>query len=229
MKEEETLQRLARYLMLRTSHQNNLGLLNGKIGVVIFFYHYSDYVNMNIYKKFAEELIDEVYDEMSENYSCDFVNGLSGIAWGVEYLIRNNFVKADPNEIFIDLDKQILLKDVRRIEDVTLETGLKGLAYYVISRCANRNSFDKTISKNYIYDLICSLRNNNNKDEEINLIIDDLNSILRYEPININYYFFDKIIENTKYENNKLFETIRPLGIINNGFAGVGLKIMKKQ
>lgn len=228
MKEDGTLQRLARYLMLRTSHQNNLGLLNGKIGVVIFFYHYSDYVNMNIYKKFAEELIDEVYNEMSDNCGCDFVNGLSGIAWGVEYLIRNNFVKADPNEVLIDLDKRILLTDVRRVEDVTLETGLKGLAYYVISRCANRDSFDEFISKNYIYDLICSLRNNSNKEEEINLIIDDLNSILNYEHININNYFLDKIIENTKYDNNKLFETIRPLGIINNGFSGVGLKLMKE-
>lgn len=228
MKEDGTLQRLARYLMLRTSHQNNLGLLNGKIGVVIFFYHYSDYVNMNIYKKFAEELIDEVYNEMSDNCGCDFVNGLSGIAWGVEYLIRNNFVKADPNEVLIDLDKRILLTDVRRVEDVTLETGLKGLAYYVISRCANRDSFDEIISKNYIYDLICSLRNNSNKEEEINLIIDDLNSILNYEHININNYFLDKIIENTKYDINKLFETIRPLGIINNGISGVGLKLMKE-
>jgi hypothetical protein len=43
MKQEEILSRIARYLMLHGSFTSNIGLLNRKIGIAIFFYHYARY------------------------------------------------------------------------------------------------------------------------------------------------------------------------------------------
>lgn len=228
MNKNEILQRIARYLMLQTSHQSNLGLLNGKIGITIFFFHYSVYTNKKIYRDFAGELIDEVYNEISGNFLCDFKNGLSGIAWGMEYFIRNHFVEGNSYEVLKELDKQILERDVRRIEDISLDTGLKGLAYYVISRCASRDIKNGIITQNYILDLINSLKLITKEDRETIRLIEDLNSILNFQKITFNSHFFDIILKKTKFNNDTLFEINRPLGISNNGYAGVGLNIIKK-
>ena len=38
-RKQEILKRIARYLMLHASHTTNIGLLNGKMGIALFFYH----------------------------------------------------------------------------------------------------------------------------------------------------------------------------------------------
>ncbi|MDR0574375.1 MAG: hypothetical protein LBG96_10175, partial [Tannerella sp.] len=144
---DELLQRIARYLMLHGSFIDNIGLLNGKMGIAIFFYHYSRYTGKNIYDDFAGELIDEIYNEIHVNTPCDFKDGLCGIGWGMEYLIRNNFVNADSDEVLEDLDKRIMERDVRRITDYSLETGLKGIACYVIERRKNRTNENPCIGQ----------------------------------------------------------------------------------
>ena len=228
MNNDETLRRIARYLMLHTSHQDNLGLLNGKMGVAIFFFHYTEYIAKKVYKDFAGELINEIYKEIHVNYPCDFKDGLSGIAWGVEYLVRNQFVEGETDEILEDLDRQILERDVRRIQDNTLDTGLKGLAYYIISRCANRERNNNIISEEYILDLIKALQSNIYKDNENTQLIKTLKGILAHQQVTISTGFIEDILEKATFRYKSLFETSRSLGISNNGYAGIGLKIMRK-
>lgn len=228
MKKHETLQRIARYLMLHSSHRNNIGLLNGKMGIAIFFFHYADYTAKNIYNDFAGELINELYKEIHLDFPCDFKNGLSGIAWGIEYLVRNQFVEGETDEILEDLDLKILERDVRRIQDNTLDTGLKGLAYYVISRCANRERRNNIISEEYIIDLMRALDANIDKDDENTQLIKYMKCILSHQPIIISTGFMENILEKTRFRYKSLFEIARPLGISNNGYAGIGLKIIKK-
>lgn len=47
----------------------------------------------------------------------DFCSGLSGVGWGVEYLIQNKFVDADSDELLEDIDAKIMEWDVRRIKN----------------------------------------------------------------------------------------------------------------
>ena len=75
--------------------------------------------------------MDEIYKEITQSASIGFAKGLCGIAWGIEYLIQNDFVKADRDEVLEELDLKILEKDVTRFRDFSLEDGLKGIAYYV--------------------------------------------------------------------------------------------------
>jgi lantibiotic modifying enzyme len=63
--------------------------LEGKMGISIFFFHYSVYSKKKIYKQFADELIKEIYREVNTGHSFYFVDGLSGVARGMEYLVRN--------------------------------------------------------------------------------------------------------------------------------------------
>lgn len=228
MKRDETLRRIARYLMLHTSHRDNLGLLNGKMGVAIFFFHYTGYTAKKVYKDFAGELINEIYKEIHVNYPCDFRDGLPGIAWGVEYLVRNRFVEGETDEILEELDRQILERDVRRIQDNTLDTGLKGLAYYVISRCANKEKSNRIISEEYIFDLIKALQSNVYKDNENTGLINDLKGILAHQQVTIGMSPIDDILEKTTFRYKSLFQPSRPLGISKNGYAGISLKIMRE-
>ncbi len=137
-KKDEILLRISQFLMLQSSFSNNLGLLNGKMGIVLFFYHYAKYSGKKIYSDFAGELINEIYQEIHYDFPINFQDGLCGIAWGIEYIIQNRFVDIEPSNILEDIDIKIMEWDIRKIYDYSLETGVLGVAYYAISRNAGR-------------------------------------------------------------------------------------------
>ena len=101
------LQRIANVLLLNASFIDNLGLLNGKMGIAIFFYHYARYTDNKVYSNYAGELIDEIYEEINKNTPIDFANGLTGIGWGIEYLVKNGFVEADTDVALSEMDAGI--------------------------------------------------------------------------------------------------------------------------
>jgi len=223
-KKNDSLTRIAKFLMLHGSFMNNLGLINGKMGIIIFFSHLSRYTGKKIFEDFAGEMIDEIYKEIHDHYPSDFENGLSGIAWGMEYLIQNQFVEADANAVLEDLDKMILEWDVRKIRDSSLETGLEGIAHYVISRFKGNSKEKVTIPKDYISDLIISLKEN--KDSKNSQMLFILSEILKGGLINVNDPLLTNLISKVKFHPAKIFIDTRPLGIGNNGYAGVGLKLI---
>jgi len=101
----DRLQRIANVLLLNASFLDNPGLLNGKMGIAIFFYHYAKFTGNKIYEDYAGELIDEIYEEISTSTPVNFENGLTGIGWGIEYLVKNGFVKADTDDALSEIDK----------------------------------------------------------------------------------------------------------------------------
>jgi hypothetical protein len=106
-KVDSRLQRIANILLLNASFTDNIGLLNGKTGIAIFFYHYARYTGIKIFEDYAGELIDEIYEEINTNTPVNFADGLPGIGWGIEYLIKNGFVEADSDEALADIDSAI--------------------------------------------------------------------------------------------------------------------------
>lgn len=101
------LQRIANVLLLNASFIDNPGLLNGKMGIAIFFYHYSRYTKNKVYEEYAGELIDEIYEEINTSTPVNFENGLTGIGWGIEYLVHNGFIEANTDEVLADIDNYI--------------------------------------------------------------------------------------------------------------------------
>lgn len=227
MNRQEVLQRIARYLMLHSSFTDNIGLFDGKMGIVLFFMNYSRYTGCKRYEKFAGELIDEIYAEIRIDCSSNFGNGLAGIAWGMEYLIRNGFVMADPNEILEEVDNRILERDARRVKDFSLENGLKGVAYYAISRCEGREY--PFIFKGYMIDLVQALEANALADEESLLLIGILQDIINKSEISKEIDFLTKLIDRIHINNSFAFVEGRYLGIRMGGYAGIGLKMMREE
>jgi hypothetical protein len=196
----DLLTRIVHYLIINGSFTDNIGLLTGKMGIVVFFYHYYRYSNDAIYEKFAGELLDEIYEDIHTDTPIGFSNGLCGIAWAILHLIENGFVDADPNEILIDIDHAIMKYDVRRINDKSLNTGLLGIALYFSQR--------KNVDKIYLHELFENM-------ESQNIQIPIQHSILK------------KIVENIRIYGEEVFKQKKPpLSIENNGIAGMGLKII---
>lgn len=226
MNKQEVLQRIARYLMLHSSFTNNIGLFEGKMGIILFFMNYSRYTKCKRYEKFAGELIDEIYAEIHIDCSPNFGNGLAGIGWGMEYLIRNHFVKADPDKVLKELDNRILERDVRRVKDFSVENGLKGIATYVISRCAGREY--SYIFEDYIIDLVQALQASTPDDKESFRLAGILQDIINKNETSNETDFLDRFIAKIHINDPVNFIVGRNLGI-RNGHAGIGLKMMQEE
>jgi hypothetical protein len=194
-------------LMMNSCKSENLGLLNGKTGIAIFFYHYFQYSKDIKHVLFAEKLIDEVYNEIINCNNLNYENGIAGIATGIEYLVRNKFIDADTDKILYDVDNIIINNIENGSYEINLNVGLCGFGMYFINRLKNRNI--NNISKNRIYNIIeniiCLLDVPYNSYYDLYSIISFLCEVLDLDINNnkaINYlnYAIDKV-ETMVYED----------------------------
>ena len=70
-------------IILNASFLKNLGLLDGKMGISILFFNLYRETNNNIYKEYANILIDEVSSEISYSTPIGFIDGLAGIGFRI--------------------------------------------------------------------------------------------------------------------------------------------------
>jgi hypothetical protein len=138
--------RIANVLLLNASFIDNPGLLNGKTGIAIFFYNYFRYSGNKIYEDYAGELIDEIYEEINTGTPVNFENGLTGIGWGIEYLVKNKFVQADTDEALVEIDTSIYRNSLYR--PFLLDTGndLFGYGLYYIARLREHGNDDDNLN-----------------------------------------------------------------------------------
>lgn len=92
-----------RYGVLRTEVLEHPGLYGGKLGMAILFYSYSRYAKDPLYERFADEVVDSVL-ELSNELPMRFSDGLTGIGWGITYLLREEFIAGDIDEILSEID-----------------------------------------------------------------------------------------------------------------------------
>jgi hypothetical protein len=143
---DDRLKRIANVLLLNASFIDNLGLLNGKMGIAIFFYRYGQYSRNKVFTDYAGELIDEIYEEISTTTTVDFANGLTGIGWGIGYLVENKFVDADTDEALADIDNAIYRNMLN--SPLLLDNGndLFGYGLYCISRLRGHENDDDNLN-----------------------------------------------------------------------------------
>ena len=221
---KELLAKIADHLIINSSFLDNLGLLHGKMGIVIFFYHYSQYTNNDTIHKFADEILMEVLNEIHDELPVDFANGYCGIGWAIELLLQNNFIEGDSRDILKEVDTKIMERDVSRIADNELFTGIEGVLHYVLFRlsaCDNNTPFDKNYLSNISYSISKQnkvKRNTNLSEIASKFLIWDNEREIEYEP----YTYINKLLLSNKLEEDIINLN---LGLI-DGLAGMGLKII---
>lgn len=160
-------QDIIHHLMIKGAMTKDIGLLDGKMGVVIAFYELARKYDNEVYRMYADELLDQVFEAIYVKTPIDFESGLVGIGWGLEYLIQNKYVEADSLDICEVIDSQLMNIDIRRVQDCSIEKGLDGFLRYTlahISNCLNQSNklpFDAM----YLSDLNCKLTQINEKED----------------------------------------------------------------
>lgn len=137
---EELFKRVVNRLIIKSCDLQSIGLIHGKMGLVIFFFHFSSFTKNPIYGQYAEQLLDEIFEDIHDQLPVDFENGYMGIGWGFEYLSQNNFIEGDTNEILESLDKKIMEWNIKRVTDLSLKRGVAGVFHYVLCRLKNKSS-----------------------------------------------------------------------------------------
>jgi hypothetical protein len=152
------LHRIADLLLLNSGFTDNPGLMNGKMGIAIFFYHYYRYSGYEIYNEFAGELLDQVYEEINTSTPADFENGLTGIGWGIEYLVRNKFVDADTDEALSEVDDTLYRRRLHSSILIDSSDSVFGYGHYYLSRLKGHpiddNDLNTLIKKYHLIFLI---------------------------------------------------------------------------
>ena len=134
------LKQIADHHLLRGLFCQELGLWEGKTGMSLFFFLLSRHTGNRWYEEFAGELLDDVCSHLSLHCPVTFADGLCGIGWAIEFLKKEGFIEGDTDEILAEVDRQVMERDVRRITDASLETGLAGIAAYVRSRLDSKRT-----------------------------------------------------------------------------------------
>jgi hypothetical protein len=171
-------------LLLNASFTDNLGLLNGKMGIAIFFYQYARYTGNKVYEDYAGELIDEIYEEINNSTPVGFSNGLMGIGWGIEYLVRNGYLEADTDEALAEIDNAVYRSSLHR--PFLLDNGddLFGYGLYYVTRLMGHEDDDDNLKTLF-------------KKQHLIYLTDDCERILvqkQYKGYNIDSLGIDTII-----------------------------------
>lgn len=208
LEKEILLQRISRYLIINSSSIENIGLYHGKMGIVLFFALYGRYINNKLFIEFAETLLDEIYEEINSETTIYFESGLSGIAWGIEYLVQKQLMFGDTDEILEDINNQIIDKLPRNINDYSLKKGVTGIEYYFFIHLSSKTK-ERSLSYQFLQNKLEFLNVENNSK----MFDEDIDS------------FLNKIFINTEIlENKDLSDSSLGLEF---GLAGLGIKLMR--
>lgn len=90
----------AEYIMLNACSADCSGLYNGKAGMAIALFETASLLDDEYLEEQAFQTIQEAL--LTKTKDASFENGLSGIAYALLYLMQNNFVDADFDELFGD-------------------------------------------------------------------------------------------------------------------------------
>lgn len=130
----QNLQQIANMLLLNGTLIECPGLVHGKMGIAIFFFHYAKYTGNMLFADYALDLIGEIQNQIHVNSPADYEKSIAGIGVGIDYLIYNNFLKVE-DDIFEDLDQRMyraVMYDPW--EDFSFYDGVTGYGRYWILR-----------------------------------------------------------------------------------------------
>ena len=131
---EQELRQIGDMLLINGTLTECPGLVYGKMGIAVFFFHYAQYTGNELFANYAMDLIGEILNQLHINSPADYEKGIAGIGVGIDYLIRNNCLNIE-DDILEDFDQRM----IRAVmydpwQDFSQYDGLTGYGRYWISR-----------------------------------------------------------------------------------------------
>ncbi|MCC8146272.1 MAG: glycosyltransferase [Bacteroidales bacterium] len=225
-KKQSLLKRISNHLMLNASFTKDLGLYNGKMGIVIFFAHYAKYAESKKIQEFAEILLDEIYDQINWLTPLDLESGLCGIGWGLEYLVQNGFMTGNTDEILEEIDKKVMEYAPLRIQNLTIKKGIGGILNYVYMRLLSSKKKNKKSPFDPLFlEELLKIANKYSQDKKANSIKEISKKYISL--CNSSAENNGKILLSSVVPLNSVINEIENTALgLENGCAGFGLKKM---
>ena len=131
---EEQLNHIAEILMINGTLLPDPGLINGQLGIVIFFFYYARYTGESLYEEYAYTLIDEIQKQIHANSPASYAKGIAGIGVGIDYLIQKGFLEAG-EDTYDDPDQRMFRAVMYEpCSDFSFYFGLSGYGRYWMKR-----------------------------------------------------------------------------------------------
>lgn len=161
MESEVFLKNIAIQLVLKNGCMSDVGLKKGKMGVVLFLFHYAMYTDNDIFSDFADLILDSLVDELSQvELLTNLSSGLVGIGWAIEYLYQNGFLQEDTNELLEEIDYKVMEISFTRMQDLNLDWGLGGIVRYLLARLytVKRENKKNPFNDAYLFEVYSRLK-----------------------------------------------------------------------
>lgn len=128
-------------IVKNVSSINNPGLFTGKMGICMYLFYMGRLKNDQTCIDLAETLVDQIFKNIGQtNINTSFDNGLAGIAWSMQHLIRHQYLNRDPDEMFAQLDDEIFKFLTTQNEiPINIRDGLLGYGFYLVSRLTGKD------------------------------------------------------------------------------------------
>ncbi|MDD4698161.1 MAG: hypothetical protein PHR52_11570 [Fermentimonas sp.] len=129
---DKQLKKIANFLVMNIYSDISPGLLKGKMGLAIFFYHYSRHINSSIYENVADHIIDDILANITPQLPLDIFDGIFGVSLGIKYLINNGYIENEKNDSDIfNIENKLFSLNLRKIDDQNINLSLS--KFYVLS------------------------------------------------------------------------------------------------
>ena len=151
-------QRALHKLIVDSIGMNDIGLFDGKMGIVISLITYSRNNKLKCVEEMVDFLMEQLLESMTNISPLSFSNGITGIGWGIEYLIQKGYMSGCGADICSEIDKKLMSCDIRRVDDFSLEHGIYGWLHYIVAHIQGANRCGKQVfDRMYIIDLISKI------------------------------------------------------------------------
>lgn len=159
-------QRAIHKLIIDSNELNDIGLFDGKMGIILSLITYSRRSKQKCIEDMADFFMEQLLDKITNVSPLSFSNGITGIGWGIEYLIQNGYMSGCGADICMEIDKKLISCDIRRVDDYTLEHGIYGWMHYIVAHIQGANRCGRTVfDRMYIIDLLTKLKEYSDNNE----------------------------------------------------------------
>ena len=152
-------QRALHKLIVDSIGMSDIGLFDGKMGIILSLITYSRSNKLKCVEEMADFLMEQVLENMTKTSPLSFLNGITGIGWGIEYLIQKGYMPGCGADICTEIDNKLMSCDIRRVDDFSLEHGIYGWLHYIVAHIQGANRCGKQVfDRMYIIDLLAKLQ-----------------------------------------------------------------------
>ncbi len=142
LKIKNKIQSLTKYIgqviLLNAGHNKDLGLFSGKMGSAIYLYNLDRGKETCYFHNFANELISNTNDKIGFTNSL-YTTGSTGIAWGIKYLCKNDFIDNNEVETLLNNFDDFCLTT----SDYQLNNDFYGICSYLLGRLKEEKESNK--------------------------------------------------------------------------------------